>query len=613
LLFAALFAYLRRYFASGEMLTWWLALSLAFNCSGQCLMLYYRELFDGPFLLAHLYKVVGYLVPLLGFLGYQILVVLEYQRVQAELIAAREQALAATRAKSQFLANMSHELRTPMNGVLGMADRLLRTPLADDQRADLGTLRRSAYSLLTLLNDLLDLSKVEAGKFVLAPTPFRLADCLDASTASVAAAAADKRLPILVDVDPDCPAVVVGDADRLRLVLVNLLSNAVKFTDAGGISVRAAVDAASTDDRPVLRFNVRDTGVGIPKDKQKLIFEAFTQADASTSRRYGGTGLGLAIATQIVNLMGGRLWVDSAPGAGSEFSFTAVFEAPTPLERASVAERPPARDPWLLPPPRAAVARAILVVEDNVINQRVARDLLEALGHDPTIVAGGVEAVDAVRRRRFDLVLMDLQMPGMSGLEAAAALRAAVDHPPPVLALTAYVRPEDRRAALDAGMVGFISKPIDEQVLFDEIQHWTAEPLDATPSPAASSSDGGAAVVDETPPPFDLPALLRQVRGDEEMLAELFALFEEQLPSQTAAIERAVADRDAGALERSAHALASALSNFHAGPALAVVRALERAGRDRDWPAAAVHGDGLATRLSEFRAALKNRMAPLTE
>jgi PAS domain S-box-containing protein len=524
-------------------------------------------------------------------------------RAEREAAAAREVAEAANRAKSEFLANMSHEIRTPMNGIIGMTELALGTALTDVQRDYLQTVRGSAESLLVIINDILDFSKIEAGKLSIDAVDFSLRSLLDDTVRLVALRAHQKGLELVVDVRPYVPDRLVGDPHRLRQVLVNLLGNAIKFTDNGEVVVRVA-SAQAGGDRVQLQVHVVDTGIGIPEDRQQSIFHAFEQADGSTTRRFGGTGLGLTISARLVEMMGGRLRVESEPGRGSDFQFdvtlplsAAVTTATQPvpydglaglaalvvddngtnlqivseilagwgmlvvgagdataaraavdetahvfslavidmqlgeasgLELASALRAHPrcasaavliltsadhqqdARDaaalgnarylvkpvagsalldnvvkvlgarvmPEVLPaapgvtPDRAARSLRVLVAEDNAVNCKVADHLLRRRGHEPIIVPNGREAVNAVQRDRYDLILMDLQMPEMGGLEATAAIRSIERHTGgrvPIVALTAHAMEGDRQRCLDADMDGYVSKPIRAVELFEVI------------------------------------------------------------------------------------------------------------------------------------------------
>jgi signal transduction histidine kinase/ActR/RegA family two-component response regulator len=384
----------------------------------------------------------------------------------SELLAAKGLAEEASRAKSEFLANMSHEIRTPMNGIIGMTDLALMTPLSDTQRDYLQTVRDSAESLLVIINDILDFSKIEAGKLEIIAVDFSLRTLLGDTLKPMSLRAEEKQLRLTVDVGADVPDDLVGDPVRLRQVLVNLVSNALKFTDKGEILVRVVHDLESTPaSRAALHFSVVDTGIGIPVDKQVAIFQAFTQADGSTTRLYGGTGLGLSISWQLVSLMGGQIQVESTPGRGSAFYFSITL----PLASAPVAAKPATA-----PVESVVVAKPlrVLVAEDNVVNRTLAEHLLRRRGHQPITVVNGREAVDALEKGSVDVVLMDLQMPEMDGFEATAAIRARERETGtriPIVALTAHAMEGDRQRCLDADMDGYVSKPIDATELFSVI------------------------------------------------------------------------------------------------------------------------------------------------
>jgi signal transduction histidine kinase/CheY-like chemotaxis protein len=528
----------------------------------------------------------------------------------AELVTAKDKAEAGSRAKSEFLANMSHEIRTPMNGIMGMTELLLDTPVTASQRDYLDAVKTSADALLVVINDILDFSKIEAGKLDLDLVPFNLGDVLEGTAKALALRAHAKHLELICEFDADVPEFVVGDPFRIRQVVTNLVGNAIKFTDHGEVVLSvgvAATELCSDQGELCLHFKVRDTGIGIPKDKQALIFEAFSQADGSTTRKFGGTGLGLTISTRLVKLMGGDLWVESVPGEGSCFHFTAPF---------AVARRPESNDPnrgvsldgiralvvddnptnrhvlmetlrtWKLRPstaasgaeairmlhqaidhddpfsliltdvhmpdmdgfelaaklraerqfehatvmmltsgehqgdavrcrevgaaayltkpvgrtdlraaviaaigpspkpvettsePRIQIARPgsglrILLTEDNLVNQRLALRILEKEGHDVVVASTGREAVDAVARTDFDVVLMDVQMPEMDGFEATAAIRRAemsTRNHVPIIAMTAHAMSGDRERCLAADMDDYVSKPISARGLLDVIE-----------------------------------------------------------------------------------------------------------------------------------------------
>ena len=378
-----------------------------------------------------------------------------------ELRATKESAEAANRAKSEFLANMSHEIRTPLNGVLLAAELAAAESVSPGQHELLQTIRASGESLLTLLNDLLDLSKIEAGKMELHNAEFSIANCLHECVSLFESRAHQKALRLELFIDPDLPPLVQGDALRLRQVVLNLVGNAIKFTSVGFVTVGVQY-LSGKDGRICCEFTVRDTGIGIPAEKHAAVFREFEQADSSTTRRFGGTGLGLAISRQLVELMSGTISLKSAENCGSTFTFTACFsaaESHSILAPAAVVFTSEEKLPAL----------HILLAEDNAVNKRLATRLLEKHGHSVVAVESGEAAVERSSCTRFDLILMDIHMPEMDGLEAARRIRrreGATGRRVPIIAMTASAMKEDRESCLAAGMDGYVSKPIRTQELF---------------------------------------------------------------------------------------------------------------------------------------------------
>jgi PAS domain S-box-containing protein len=530
---------------------------------------------------------------------------MELNMANSQLKLAMEEAYNAYRSKDEFLANVSHELRTPIIGISGMIDMLLETQLEQEQREFVELTRLSADILLTLINDILDFSKFEAGGITLESMPFNVRTLVGDTIRILYYRAKEKGLNLTQLIMPNVPQTLNGDSIRLRQILINLIGNAIKFTNQGAVKFYLEVEDI---DPPMvtLHFSVIDTGIGILEENQEKIFKAFTQADGSTSRKYGGTGLGLAISAQLVEKMNGRIWVQSTIGHGSIFHFTVKFELSKDVELIE-SDHPPmqkgaaqqisnigqtrqTQGPIPVSKESATTGINVLVAEDNIVNQRFIKTLLQKKQYIVTIVNNGKEALKILEIKHFDIVLMDVNMPEMDGLEAAFIIREQEKggrRHIPIIAITANTSQSDREKCFRAGMDTFLPRPIKAQILFETIEG------------LLNNSNGGVEIqsveadlignqTGQTLTPtavhdldiFDLNAILESIDGDTDLLKEMIEIFLVKSTEQLDEIFQAIDCGDHALLESKAHSLKGSIGHFYARCAYDVVLKLEKLGRD---------------------------------
>jgi len=532
-----------------------------------------------------------------------------------EMRQARDEARAAARVKSDFLAAMSHEIRTPLNGVVALADHLMNAGATPQQRESLAIIARSGEHLQRVINDILDFSKLEAKKFTLEPRPFSPAATARNAAALMAWPAAEKGLSLDVRVDGDFPERVEGDPARLRQILLNLISNAVKFTESGGVEVVVSAEPRRADAGRFLTFTIRDTGPGMTEDIRARLFTEFWQADNSIARRFGGTGLGLAISRRLALLMGGDIFVESDPGAGSAFTlrapFPEVWSQAVATDEIAPPDNLPAPVRFTVPPPSSEnepqhdfSGRSILLAEDNSTNRAIAQTILERTGARIVEACDGVEAVAAAAREKFDLILMDVHMPNMTGLEAARAIRElpAPFCGAPIVALTASAFPEDRDQCRQAGMNDFLAKPYRGGPLREVAARAMAAAPVAPEQTAPAGTTAATAKATEAEPAFALEsfALLGAAVGEEDARV-LLGDFMKDAAARLQILEAELRKGELRVPRMEAHALKSSAAMMGLARLAAIARELEEAASHNNAPEAQNLGQAARAALDDAR------------
>ncbi|MBO9566142.1 MAG: response regulator [Niastella sp.] len=481
--------------------------------------------------------------------NYNIPTFFERKQVEEEMERSRVLAEESARAKADFVANMSHELRTPLGAILGFTDLLQKTTLDTVQQDYLEAINTSGKTLLSIINDILDLSKLDAGKFLTESIAFSVPELMHSLQVMFASKASGKDLRLSCSVDMGISFPVLGDPMRLTQILVNLMGNAIKFTEAGGVYVNCIIQH-ETEDAVELCFSVRDTGIGIPANKIDSIFERFMQVDTHITRKYGGTGLGLAITKQLVELLGGTISITSKEGSGTECTFIIPYRKAQEQVLASSRESNVPRQFFSL--------RKILVVEDNLMNQKLTSIILQAQGFEVIVARNGKKAIEYLQEHQADLILMDIQMPVMDGYKTTQLIRDELHLATPIIAMTAHALSGEREKCLQAGMNDYLAKPFKEHDLLDKIGHW-AQVLHHQSSPASS---------DSSIPRIDLSFLIQQTSNNRAFINEMIAIFRKQNPRDLARLKTAIGKADFKTIYKTTHSLRNTIGFFGLTPAI---------------------------------------------